>query len=365
MTIFSKKDEKFMKLALALAEQNRNLNGYDPAVGCVIVKNGRVIATGSHAQVATAHAEEAALKKAGREARGASLYLNLEPCSHWGNNPPCAEAIVQAGIKKVFASLKDPNPLVNGTGFKILKKAGVEVNVGLLAPEAQKINEAFFKFIQRQIPFVTLKIAQSLDGKIATATGQSRWITGLASRKQVHYLRSVHRAIMVGTNTVLKDNPFLTVRYLKVKYQPLRLVLDAFGRIPLNFRVFDRTAATLLVVSEKYPAQKLKAAVQRGIEIVKIPQKKGIFNLRELLRVLGAKKIASLMVEGGAELIGSFVDAGLADKLIIFLAPVVIGSQASLSAVGGAGAASLKKAWRLKEVTYKKLGEDWLVAGYF
>lgn len=364
-TSFSKKDEKFMRLALKLAEGSRNLTGWDPAVGCVIVKAGKIISSGFHAEVGSPHAEVWALKKAGPRARGADLYLNLEPCSHWGNNPPCAEAIIKAGVKKVFAAVKDANPLVNGRGFQKLKKSGVVLKIGLLKDEAQKINEQFFKFIKTGRPFVTLKIAESLDGKIATIAGQSQWISGPKSRKFSHYLRSIHSAVLVGTNTVLKDNPSLTVRLEKAKHQPLRVVLDAFGKIPEKARVFDRAAKTLLVVSPRYPRKKLKIVRLKNIEILELPLKNSDFDLKKLLKFLGRKKIAGLLVEGGGETLAQFIEQKLADKIIFFVAPLIIGGRGTVPSIGGEGIKFLKDAAHLKNVSCKKSGQDWVFEGYF
>jgi diaminohydroxyphosphoribosylaminopyrimidine deaminase / 5-amino-6-(5-phosphoribosylamino)uracil reductase len=363
--IFSSRDRHHMKTALALAEKCRCLTEHDPAVGCVIVKNGRIIGRGCHRRVGSPHAENMALIQAGAAARGATLYINLEPCSHWGNNPPCAEAIIKAGIRRVIASVKDPNPLVNGRGFKKLRAAGVSVKAGLLADEALKINEAFFKFIAGKTPFVTLKIAQSLDGKIATSSGESRWITGPVSRKRVHYLRSINQAIMVGTNTVLKDDPSLTVRLAGAGGQPLRVVLDAAGRIPLSAKVFDGQSPTLLFAGKKFPAGRKKMLAKKGVSVEVVPEKKGGLDLKAVLRGLGARKIASLMVEGGGELVGRFIDDRLADKMVIFLAPLVIGGRKAPLSVAGTGVSALKNAYRLKRINWRQSGPDLLVEGYF
>jgi len=357
--------EQFMKKAFRLAERNRHLTGYDPAVGCVIVKAGRVIATGSHREVTTPHAEVIALKKAGRAARGADLYINLEPCAHWGNNPPCVEVIIKSGIKRVFAATGDPNPLVGGKGFRKLKQAGIRVIKGLLQKEARQLNEAFFKYIRKEVPFVTLKAAASLDGKIATSSGQSRWISGQSGRRHSHYLRSIHQAIMVGTGTVIKDNPELTVRLRRVKKQPLRVVLDAVGVIPLEAKVFNRKAPTLLFVSDEYPFSKIGRLKKKGVAVENLPVRKGRFDLGRILQILGKKRIASLLVEGGANLFGSFVEKNLADKVIIFLAPVIIGGRHSLAAVAGRDIKFLKEAYQLKNLSYQKIGRDLVVEGYF
>ncbi len=361
----NRQDIKFMKKALSLAASVVGKTSPDPAVGALIVKNGRVISTGFHDRFKTPHAETFAIKKAGKKAKSATLYINLEPCCHFGNTPPCTDNIIKSGIKRVVASMQDPNPLVNGKGFKKLEKAGIKVVKGVLEKEARKMNEAFIKHISTGMPFVTLKTAMSLDGKTTTSSGESKWITGPVSRKYAHRLRALNDAVVVGINTVLKDDPLLTARLGRAEKQPLRVIVDSRALIPLNSKaVQDRSAFTLVAVTGSASRKKVRALEKAGCKILEIGSKNGRVNLKKLFAKLGKMRISSILIEGGSEIAGSAVEDGLIDKVIFFVSPKIIGGKKALPVAGGKGIASLKKALQLSDMSAKKSGEDLIIEGY-
>lgn len=358
-------DIKFMKKALAIAGAVIGTVSPDPAVGAVLVKNGKIISTGFHDQHKTPHAEAFAIKKAGKKAKGADLYINLEPCCHYGNNPPCTDTIIKAGIKRVYVSMKDPNPLVNGKGFRKLEKAGIEVIKGLLETEAEKLNEFFIKHITTRRPFVILKTAMSLDGKTATRQGESKWITGIDSRKFVHKLRSHVDAVMVGIGTVLKDDPLLTSRYTKYQKQPLRIILDSKARTPLSSKVVkDGSARTLIAVTEAAPSKNIAALEKAGCKIIRTKSANGLVDLKDLMKILGKMNISSIMIEGGASTAGSAIENGIVDKITLFIAPKIIGGKDSVPAIGGKGISLLKNAVKISNIGVKNIGEDIIIEGY-
>jgi len=354
-----------MQRALELAATQRGITSPDPMVGAVLVKNDKVIAEGYHGPFTTPHAETWAIEKAGQRAAGATLYINLEPCNHFGNNPPCTENIIRAKIKKIVAAMQDPNPLVSGKGFATLKKAKIKVVVGLLAPDAKKLNEFFIKHITTGLPFVILKAAASLDGKIATHAGDSRWISNLESRKLTHTLRNQVDAVMVGINTVLKDDPQLNVRLVKQIKNPLRIVLDANCKIPLNAKVLDtRTAPTLLACTRTTPKDKILALEKRGVEVMLVKAKSGKINLKALMTILGKRKITSVLIEGGSEVFTNALEEKIVDKIMVFIAPKLIGGAGAKTWFEGKGASSMIASVKLKAVDYRQIGEDMLVEGY-
>ena len=310
--------EAFMRRALELAEQGTGYTRPNPLVGAVIAKGGEVIAEGYHARYGGPHAEAVALERAGEAARGADLYVNLEPCSHWGKTPPCVDRIIAAGIRRVFIATRDPNPLVNGKGVEKLRAAGIEVVEGVLRKEAERLNEIFFYWIKMKRPFVALKLAMSLDGKIATRSGDSRWITGEGARRRVHELRRRHAAVLVGINTVLADDPELTVREVEGP-QPLRIVLDSRGRVPLSARVLAGEARTLVATTAAMPEERERALLERGVEVWRLPAREGRVDLVALLARLAGEEIDSLLVEGGGEVAWSFLAQGLVQKLYLCL----------------------------------------------
>ncbi len=359
-------DIRFMKEALRLAESVRGRTSPDPMVGAVVVKKGRVVGKGYHAEVGTPHAESFAIMKAGKAAEGATLYLNLEPCCHYGNNPPCTEKIITAGIKRVVAAMKDPNPLVCGRGFKELRDADVKVGVGLLEKEAKKLNEAFIKHITTGMPFVILKSAVSLDGKIATKAGESKWITGKEARGFVHYLRNSIDAVMVGKNTIIADDPELTVREIKGRRKnPIRIVLDGLAQIPPKSKVLSKNPQnTIVVVSDKAGKSRILKIIGKGAEVLMAKSRRGEIDLKWLMKELGRRNIMNILLEGGGKTNAGALSQGIVDKVYFFIAPKIIGGEKALTPVEGEGISSIKKALNIRNLEAKKIGSDILLQGY-
>jgi diaminohydroxyphosphoribosylaminopyrimidine deaminase/5-amino-6-(5-phosphoribosylamino)uracil reductase len=351
-----------MHLALDLARQGEGWTRPNPIVGAVVVKDGEIIGKGYHHRFGGPHAEVFALEEAGEEARGATMYVTLEPCSHYGKTPPCADRIIKAGISRVVIACRDPNPLVNGRGIEKLRAAGIEVKEGVREQEAHKANEIFFKFITTGIPFVQLKLAMSLDGKIATRTRDSKWITGEEARKEVHRLRRKFASVLVGANTVIADDPHLTVRYVEGK-NPVRIVLDGQGRIPLAATLLHEEGRTI-VATATMPSEREKSLVSLGAEVWRIPGKEGKVDLHQLLQRLGEEKLDSLLSEGGGETAAAFLEADLVDKVSFFIAPIIIGGRDAVPAISGAGVAQVADALRLRDTEVTKVGEDFLLTGY-
>ncbi len=363
--VWTEEDVRFMQEALSLAKSAEGRTTPDPIVGAVLVKGGRIISMGYHGEVTTPHAEAWAIQKAGKQAKGSTLYLNLEPCCHFGNNPPCTDLIVSAGIKEVITAMKDPNPLVKGKGFRVLKRHGIKVRVGLLEKEATKLNEVFVKYITTKRPFVVLKTAMTIDGKIATRTGASRWVASPASRKYAHHLRNIYDAILVGAGTVLIDNPKLTVRLVKRIKNPIRVVLDAYARTPLKAHVLNtRGARTIIAVGPKAPKKRVKALEKKGAEILRIAAPKGLIDMKALMRKLGKMQITSLLIEGGGEVAASALKAGVVDKAHFVISPKIFGGREAKTAVEGEGVKLPSQATRLKEISEERVGEDILITGY-
>ena len=336
-------------------------------VGAVIVKNGRVIAEGYHKKAGRPHGEIEALRKAGKRARGAQLFVNLEPCCHQGRTPPCTDAIIESGLKEVYVGLRDPNPRVAGKGIRRLKQAGIAVHTGLLKQECQRLNEVFIKYIQTGMPFVTLKSALSLDGKIATSSGESQWITGPEARERVHQMRDQVDAILVGAGTVLKDNPRLTTRLKKGGgCNPARVILDAKAEIPLKARAFHHAHRdrVVYVTTNKASAFRVNRLTDRGIEIQVLSEISSHISLIKLMKILGKMGIASVLLEGGSGLNASALEAGIVDKVALFLAPLIIGGESAPGMVGGPGIKSLKQAFNIKNFTVTPVGVDWMIEGY-
>ncbi|MGO0121755.1 bifunctional diaminohydroxyphosphoribosylaminopyrimidine deaminase/5-amino-6-(5-phosphoribosylamino)uracil reductase RibD [Desulfothermobacter acidiphilus] len=358
------RDEIYMRQALELALRARGRTRPNPMVGAVLVKEGRVIAEGYHRQAGMPHAEIEALRAAGERARGATLYVNLEPCCHVGRTGPCTEAIIAAGVKRVVVAMEDPNPLVAGKGVKTLREAGIEVQVGVLEPEARRLNEAFIKYITTRTPFVVLKVAMTLDGKIATRSGASRWITGAEARAYVHQLRATYDAILVGKGTVLQDDPSLTAR-LPGGRDPVRIALDSRAELSLTHRLFrlDSPAPTWVAVTERASSERLKMLRDQGVEVLVCGPGPRV-DLRLLLQELGKREITSLLVEGGATVNASFLDGRLVDKVVWLVAPKIFGGLSAPSPVAGEGVPAPEAAWRLRELTVRRLGEDFCFEGY-
>lgn len=359
-----------MRRALALAVRAQGRTSPNPMVGAVIVNQGRIVGEGYHQRAGTPHAEVYALRQAGEKARGATLYVNLEPCCHFGRTPPCCEQIIAAGIKRVVAAMEDPNPQVAGNGIKRLQEAGIEVECGVLETEARRLNEVFIKFITTRRPFVVLKAAVSLDGKTATAAGESMWITGEAARVEVHRLRNRYDAVMVGIGTVLKDNPRLTTRLPAGEEgrDAVRIVVDSRLRLPLDARVINPAspAPLLVATTEQAPKERLQSLEQqKGVEVLCFSSRKGQVPLSELMEELGRREITSVLLEGGATLNASALEEQIVDKMVVFIAPRIIGGVNAPGMVGGPGCARLEDAWQLKDVSFSLVGEDIMITGYF
>ncbi len=360
-------DEKYMRMALRLAEQARGRTSPNPLVGALVVKDGRIISRGYHRKAGEPHAEALALAKAGKAARGATLYVTLEPCSHTNKRtPPCTPLVVQSGVRRVVVAMIDPNPLVSGRGLRTLRKVGIEVTTGVLEQEARRLNEAFVKHVTRGMPFVTLKIAQTLDGRIATSRGESKWITGEKAREEAHRLRDTYDAILVGVNTVLKDDPSLTAR-IPGGRDPIRVIVDSKLRVPLSAKIITQqsTATTVVATLASAPQSKIRKLQDAGAEVLTVKSARGRVDRRDLLKKLGDQGIMSLLVEGGAEINASFLKAGLADKAILFVAPMFMTGSDSLGSVGGTSPLKLSQAVRLAEVTVGFAGKDIRIEGYF
>jgi diaminohydroxyphosphoribosylaminopyrimidine deaminase/5-amino-6-(5-phosphoribosylamino)uracil reductase len=360
--------EDYMRQAVALATLALGQVSPNPAVGAVIVKDGEIVGQGYTQPPGSSHAEIVALQQAGERARGAAMYVSLEPCCHFGRTPPCTKSIVAAGIAEVHMAMIDPNPIVSGRGEEELQKEGIKTSVGDHEDEARAINEAYVKHIQMGIPFVTAKFAASLDGKIATRTGDSKWITGAEARKFVHYLRYTNDAIMAGANTIISDDPLLTCRYAgtggAVKNRQIRVIVDGLGRTPPNARVFSEPGKILIAIGDAVELSTRQAFVDAGAELLEFPAPDGRIDMASLLGVLGKRQITSVMVEGGGLLLGSLFDAGLVDKVVSFLAPMVIGGDKAILAVSGLGAEKIADAQRLERVNVEKFGDDVMISGY-
>jgi diaminohydroxyphosphoribosylaminopyrimidine deaminase/5-amino-6-(5-phosphoribosylamino)uracil reductase len=361
------RDTLYMRRALELAARARGRTSPNPMVGAVLVKDGVVVGEGFHAFAGSDHAEVIALHAAESAAAGATLYVSLEPCCHHGRTPPCADQIVQAKVARVVAACVDPNPAVNGKGIETLRAAGIAVDVGLLAEEAARLNEAFFTFIRLGRPFVILKAAASLDGKIATRTGDSRWITGETARQHVHQIRNEVDAVLVGIGTILRDDPLLTTRLGSPDQRdPARVIVDNLARLPLRAKVINRasTATTILAVSAMAPRARLEALEREGVQILVVPGSPRRVSLRNLMEALGKMDLLSVLIEGGAEINGSALQEGIVDKLLLFLAPLLIGGNATPTAVGGDGIETLSQATRVRNLRIERFGEDILIEGY-
>ena len=357
-------DESYMREALRIAEYARGRTSPNPLVGAVIVRDGTIVASGWHRAAGEPHAEIHALRMAGELARGATLYVTLEPCAHHGRTGPCAEAVIAAGLARVVVALSDPNPLVAGRGIHLLTAAGIEVTTGVCEDEARRQNEIFLKWVTTKRPFVTLKTAMTLDGKIASHTGASRWITGAAARARVHAYRNEYDAILVGIGTVLADDPSLTTRLEHgTGKNPLRIVLDSEARTPLDAKlVADGAAPTIIVVSERADHRRVNLLRACGAEVVTLGTQR--VDIAALLDYLGAREITSLFVEGGAAVNWSLLAGGSVDKVHAFIAPMLMGGETAKTPIGGTGFDSPQTALRLHDMTVEQVGTDILVTGY-
>ena len=360
-------EERWLKEALDLAVMGKGLTFPNPMVGAVVVKDGLIVGKGYHRKAGGPHAEIVALEAARGNVRGAALYVNLEPCNHHGHTPPCTEAIIGAGIRRVVCSTEDPNPRVSGKGLKRLEEAGLEVLVGPMAEEAKRLNEVYFKNMSTGLPFVALKIAQSLDGRIATRLGDSRWITGTESRRYIHRLRSESDAILVGIGTVIADNPLLTVREIGTVRTPLRVALDTHLRIPPGANLLDPSSGykTLIYTGVEEVRDDRFARIRgEGVSIQAIRDSGKELDLDAVLRDLYRRGVSSLLVEGGTRVFTSFLGGGWVDKLYTFIGPIILGGGGSFPSFDDLSISSIEGAIRLKVVESHGLGQDTLIISY-
>ncbi|MEW6033296.1 MAG: bifunctional diaminohydroxyphosphoribosylaminopyrimidine deaminase/5-amino-6-(5-phosphoribosylamino)uracil reductase RibD [Chloroflexota bacterium] len=361
-----------MRGALSLARLALGHTSPNPAVGAVVVKNGVVVGMGHTQPPGAWHAEVMALHQAGPKAYGATMYVTLEPCCHYGRTPPCVEAVISAGIEEVHIAVMDPNPVVSGKGIAALKKAGVRVIMGELEEEAREVNEAYIKYITTGMPFVTAKLAMSLDGRIATKTGDSKWISGEDARKFVHMLRHAVDAVMVGVNTVICDDPHLTARFSsgkggKAKVQPLRVIIDGKGRTPASAQIFKEPGNTLVAVTRLVDPDHARAYARLGAEVLQLPSqgsREDLVDLEQLLKEMGRREVCHVLVEGGGALMGSLLDACLVDKLVVFIAPMIVGGADARPAVAGNGVDKVSEALTLRRMAVKRFGDDVMITGY-
>lgn len=353
---------RFMCLAVRLAKKGLGRTSPNPIVGSVVVKNGKIIGQGYHEKAGLPHAEINALRKAGKKAKGSTLYVTLEPCAHFGKTPPCVTAIIKAGVKKVVVGSIDPNPKVKGKGIRALEKNKIEVIKDVLRDECLSLNEAYVKYITKKTPFVVLKLATTLDGKIATSTGDSKWITSLESRRYAHRLRSLVDCVMVGSGTVLKDDPGLTVRLIKGK-NPARAVLDSSLKVSAGAKVFaSRRERVFVFTSAKASRNKVKLLEKKGTEVITVKQSKDGLSVKGVLKELGKRGVTSVLIEGGARLAASALKEGVVDKAIFIIAPRIIGGD-GVDCVGKLGIKSIKRGIMLKGIKTMKIGEDFAIEG--
>ncbi len=356
-------NECFMKRAFSLALKAKTMTSPNPMVGCVIEKKGRIVGEGYHKKAGLPHAEVEALKKV-RNPEGCTMYVTLEPCDHHGKTPPCTDQIIRKKIKKVVISKKDPNKINNGRGIKKLKNNGIRVLNGVLEEYGKSFYQSYFKFIKKKMPFITLKLAQSLDGKIATKQGDSRWISSELSRNFVQKLRAESDGVMVGVNTVIKDDPMLIPR-IGLKRKITRIVVDTHLRIPLNSRLVrsSKVHPLIIAVSRSASASKQKKLNKKNINIIKVGIKKNKIDLKQLMRMLAKEGIMNLLVEGGGELAGSMLDEKLVDKAMFFITPAIIGGRGAVNSISGEGIKKIKDMVTLADVKVNRFGKDIMLEG--
>jgi len=360
-------DRYFMKMALALAEKGRGYTSPNPMVGAVVVQDGRVAGKGWHQMAGKAHAEVNAIDDAGSLSKGATIYITLEPCNHTGRTPPCAKKIIHSGIKRAVVAMKDPNPDVTGGGIDVLKKAGIQVTLGVCEKQAEKQNEIFIKYIRTGKPFVILKTASTLDGRIATHTGDSKWVTGEAARHVVHKIRHETDAIMVGIGTVKADNPSLTARLPGMKGRdPRRIILDTRLSIPLDARLIQiKSDSDTIVVCGKFALKEKKEALrEKEVKIIEAGEKDGGIDLLNLMPLLGEIGITSLLIEGGSRVIQSALNARIIDKVLLFYAPKILGGDDGFPICRGPGPDQMNQAFPVRDMVVKRIENDILIEGY-
>jgi diaminohydroxyphosphoribosylaminopyrimidine deaminase/5-amino-6-(5-phosphoribosylamino)uracil reductase len=358
-------DKKYMRIALELAEKAKGRTSPNPMVGAVIVKDGEIVGTGYHHKAGTPHAEIHAITDAGDKARNATIYVSLEPCSHYGRTAPCTDAIIKAGLSRVVMAMTDPNPKVNGKGKAILKSNGIEVETGILEDEARKLNEVFIKYITTKMPFVTMKVAMSLDGKIATFCRKSKWISCEDSRLLVHHVRNEVDAIIIGIGTVLCDNPTLTTRLPDGDGRDaIRIILDSKARIPLDSKILNLNskAKTIIAITPSVPEDKVEQ-LKKYADVLIISEKDGKINLTELMKKLAQMEITNILVEGGAEVNASALKEGVVDRVMFFIAPKIIGNNIAPGPIGGDGVEDPSEAIKLTDISVTQVGDDILITG--
>jgi len=359
-------DLSYMDRALALARKGKGLTSPNPMVGALLVKSGTIVGEGFHRYAERKHAEVCAIEQAGEQAKNATLYVTLEPCSHFGRTPPCCDLIIRSGVSRVVAATKDPNPQVRGAGFERLRKAGVDLIIGLRETEAVRLNEAYLKYIQTGLPFVTLKTAMTLDGKIAAQDGRSKWITSEESRRRAQQLRFENDAVLVGIGTVLQDDPSLTDRSGQPRRRPLvRVILDSKLRLPLTSNLIRsvREGAIIIFCLERCDAERQHLLVEAGIEVIPVPASDLHIPMMSVLKELGRRDLTSLLIEGGSQVNFSALSSMAADKMVCFLAPKILGGKA-IPAVGGTGFPGLNDNFPLRFESVERIGSDLLIEAY-
>ena len=361
-------DDQYMTRALDLARMGKGLTSPNPMVVAILVKGGRVVGEGFYRYEERKHAEVLAIEQAGNQARRATLYVTLEPCSHYGRTPPCANQVIEAGVIRVVAAMVDPNPLVKGSGLDKLKEAGISVSAGIREEEAQKINEAYTKYIRTHLPFVTLKTAMTLDGKIAEASGHSKWISDEPSRARVQQLRFENDAMLVGIGTVLKDDPILTNRTQQLRRRPLlRVVLDTHLKLPPKSRLVESLphgGGIIAFCCEPYDTSRRRKLEELGVEVIALPSREGRISFELVLRELGKREITGLLIEGGSEVNFEALRSGSVDRVLCFVAPKILGGHSSIPFVGGEGFGTLENSFGLSFSSVERVGSDLLIEAY-
>lgn len=356
---------KFMRRAIELAYEGLGAVNPNPLVGAVVVKENQIITEGCHERYGAWHAERNALTRCDQQVQGATMYVTLEPCCHYGKTPPCTDIIIQHGIAKVYVGILDPNPLVAGQGVDKLRQAGIEVEIGLMADEIRYMNRVFLKYITKGLPWVTLKYAMTIDGKIATHSGHSKWITNQEARQRVHQLRREYIAIMVGIGTVLADDPMLDCRLDTPGRQPIRIVVDSKARIPVDSKLVQTAGQlpTIVVHTAQADPQRVHSLVRHQIECIECSDQNGEVDIQEMLRILGKRKIDAILLEGGGTLNYAFIKHNLVDQLYAFIAPKIIGGKEAKTPVEGLGVSHMNEAIELQNTTIEQIGKDILISG--
>lgn len=357
------KDEYYMRKALALALKAKGRTFPNPLVGALIVKNGEIIAQGYHRKAGAKHAEVEAINSAGKRAKGSTLYVSLEPCTHYGRTPPCVDKIIESGIKEVCIGMIDPNPLNNGKGIRLLEEHRIKTRFGILEMDIRKNNQPFIKYMNKKMPYITVKVGQSLDGKIATKDGNSKWITSDKSRVYARLLRREYDSIMVGVNTIIKDNPILLANDNQAQFT--RIIVDSRLSTPADSNIFKKPLPVIIATLKEASGQETENNyfLAQKSRVLYVKENNGQINLHDLLKKLARLGITNILVEGGGSLIGSLFDNGLVDKLLFFIAPKIIGGKDSITSVKGRGVSRVDKAISIKEMKIKKISGDILVEG--